>query len=84
MPHYSVATTKDKLSSLIDKALAGEEVIVTRRGEPTVEFRAISASRGGRAAAMARLRDWRVRSGPAIADPIPYENFYDWLYEDEG
>ncbi|MBB5685579.1 type II toxin-antitoxin system Phd/YefM family antitoxin [Sphingobium boeckii] len=41
MAHYSVATTKDKLSSLIDKALAGEEVIITRHGKPTVALRMV-------------------------------------------
>jgi prevent-host-death family protein len=38
MARYSVATTKDNLSSLIDKALAGEEVIITRHGKPTVSL----------------------------------------------
>jgi antitoxin (DNA-binding transcriptional repressor) of toxin-antitoxin stability system len=42
MTYYSVATTKDKLSTLIDKALAGEEVIITRYGKPTVEIRVVS------------------------------------------
>ena len=41
MAHYSVATTKDKLSSLIDKALGGEQVIITRHGKPTVELRVV-------------------------------------------
>ena len=41
MARYSVATTKDNLSSLIDKALAGEEVIITRHGKPTVEMRVV-------------------------------------------
>jgi antitoxin (DNA-binding transcriptional repressor) of toxin-antitoxin stability system len=41
MPHYSVATTKDKLSSLIDKALAGEEVVITRHGKPTVSLHVV-------------------------------------------
>lgn len=41
MANYSVATTKDNLSSLIDKALAGEEVIITRHGKPTVELRVV-------------------------------------------
>jgi prevent-host-death family protein len=36
MARYSVATTKNNLSSLIDKALAGEEVVITRHGKPTV------------------------------------------------
>jgi prevent-host-death family protein len=36
MARYSVATTTNNLSSLIDKALAGEEVVITRHGKPTV------------------------------------------------
>lgn len=36
MAHYSVATTRDNLSSLINKALAGEEVVITRHGKPAV------------------------------------------------
>jgi prevent-host-death family protein len=36
MAHYSVAKTRDNLSSLIDKALAGEEVVITRHGKPAV------------------------------------------------
>jgi prevent-host-death family protein len=41
MANYSVATTKDKLSSLIDKALAGEEVVITRHGKPTVSLHVV-------------------------------------------
>jgi prevent-host-death family protein len=36
---YSVADAKNRLPSLIDKALAGEEVVITRRGKPVVELR---------------------------------------------
>ncbi len=36
MAHYSVAQTRDNLSSLINKALAGEEVVITRHGKPAV------------------------------------------------
>ena len=39
MTAYSVAEAKNRLPSLIDKALAGEEVIITRRGEAVVELR---------------------------------------------
>lgn len=42
MAHYSVAATKDNLSRLIDKALAGEQVVITRRGTPTVELRVVA------------------------------------------
>ena len=41
MAHYSVATTKDRLSSLIDKAMAGEEVVITRHGKPVVEIKLV-------------------------------------------
>jgi antitoxin (DNA-binding transcriptional repressor) of toxin-antitoxin stability system len=44
MARYSVAQTKDKLSSLIDKALAGEEVIITRHGKVTVELKVVEDS----------------------------------------
>jgi prevent-host-death family protein len=39
---YSVADAKNRLPTLIDKALAGEEVIITRRGKPVVELRPAS------------------------------------------
>ena len=42
MATYSVADAKNTLPKLIDKVLAGEEVIITRRGEPVVEFRPAS------------------------------------------
>ena len=39
MAEYSVADAKNRLPKLIDKALEGEEVIITRRGKPVVEIR---------------------------------------------
>jgi prevent-host-death family protein len=39
MTAYSVAEAKNTLPKLIDRALAGEEVIITRRGTPVVELR---------------------------------------------
>jgi len=41
MGTYSVAEAKDHLSKLIDRALAGEGVVITRRGEPMVELRPV-------------------------------------------
>jgi len=43
MASYNVARAKDGLSGLIDKAIKGEEVVITRRGQPVVELRAVSA-----------------------------------------
>ena len=42
MTTYSVADAKNQLPKLIDRALKGEEVVITRRGKPVVEFRAVA------------------------------------------
>lgn len=39
MSRYSVAETKNSLSSLLDKVAAGEEVIITKHGKPVAEIR---------------------------------------------
>jgi antitoxin (DNA-binding transcriptional repressor) of toxin-antitoxin stability system len=40
MTTYSVAEAKNRLPALIDKAIGGEEVVITRHGRPVVELRA--------------------------------------------
>lgn len=57
MPKYSVATTRNNLSSLIDKALAGEEVVITRHGKPTVELTLVRPNEN-EAAQPTELSDW--------------------------
>lgn len=66
MANYSVATAKDKLSSLIAKAEAGEEVIITRRGKPTVELRVVRPEKRDRKAVMAWLKEQREKL-PAVS-----------------
>jgi antitoxin (DNA-binding transcriptional repressor) of toxin-antitoxin stability system len=39
MTAYSVAAAKNALSKLIDQALDGEEVVITRHGKVVVELR---------------------------------------------
>jgi prevent-host-death family protein len=34
MTHYSVAEARNNLPRLLDRMLAGEEVVITRRGKP--------------------------------------------------
>ena len=48
MSSYSSAKAKDNLSKLIDEALAGEEVTITRHGKPVVELRPARAIGEGR------------------------------------
>jgi prevent-host-death family protein len=72
MARYSVATTKNNLSSLIDKALAGEEVVITRHGKPTVAMSVVPSeelkpklSRAKMAESLERLRLLRESLPPA-------------------
>jgi len=39
VPRYSVAEAKNTLPRLIDRAMEGEEVVITRHGKPVVELR---------------------------------------------
>lgn len=40
MASYSVAEAKNRLPSLIDKAIGGEQVVITRHGTPVAEIKA--------------------------------------------
>jgi prevent-host-death family protein len=46
MSTHSVAEAKNQLSKLIDRALKGEGVVITRRGEPVVELKPVRAVPG--------------------------------------
>jgi prevent-host-death family protein len=41
MSTHSVAEAKNQLSKLINRALNGEGVVITRRGQPVVELRPV-------------------------------------------
>jgi antitoxin (DNA-binding transcriptional repressor) of toxin-antitoxin stability system len=65
MAEYSVADAKNNLPKLIDRALGGEEVIITRRGKPVVELKQVPAP----PAASKGVHDWlfqRTRSRPSV------------------
>lgn len=47
MSHFSVAEAKNTLPSLIDRAIEGEEVVITRHGKPVAELRPVSARPAG-------------------------------------
>lgn len=44
MGKHSVAEAKNKLSELINRALDGEHVVITRHGRPVIELRPIPTS----------------------------------------
>ncbi len=41
MSQHSVADAKNHLSDLIDRAIAGEAVVIARHGHPVVELKAV-------------------------------------------
>jgi prevent-host-death family protein len=41
MSQHSVAEARNRLSDLIDRALAGEGVVITRHGRPVVELKPV-------------------------------------------
>jgi prevent-host-death family protein len=43
MSHHSIADAKNKLSELVDRALEGEDIVITRHGRPVAEVRSIPA-----------------------------------------
>ena len=62
MSTHSVAEAKNQLSRLIDRALEGEPVVITRHGHPVVELRPVNAKSVPTAReALAWLEGKRVR-----------------------
>jgi len=41
MGNHSVADARNRLSELIDRALKGEDIVITRHGQPVVELKPI-------------------------------------------
>jgi prevent-host-death family protein len=69
MSTYSVAEAKSQLSKLIGRALKGEGVVITRRGQPVVELRPVRPPpRPITEADLEWLRAHRARLTPAKTD----------------
>lgn len=71
MSAHSIAEASARLSSLIDRALRGEEVVITDHGRPLVALRPVTsaAPRLSTAESLAWLRANRVRpETPPVED----------------
>ena len=80
MSTYSVADAKNGLPRLIDRALAGEEVIIARHGKPVAELRPVATlSRKTPPATYAWLRSRRQDRKPVGLTSV---ELLDQLYED--
>jgi len=81
MSAYSVAEAKNRLPSLIDKAIGGEHVVITRHGKPVAELR--PARQRDPQAGKAADAWLRARRDARIAVPITSVELLRQLYEDE-
>ena len=72
MSHHSVAEAKNRFSELIDLVLKGEPVVITRHGQPVIEFRPVQPSPGPvTAEALAWLERHRIHpSRPQTIDAV--------------
>lgn len=61
MPTHSVADAKNRLPALIDEALEGHEVIISRHGVPVAELRGLHVPKPVTQADLAWLRTRRVK-----------------------
>ncbi len=69
MSTFSVAEAKNNLSKLIDLALKGEQVTITRHGAPVVELRPAQAGpKPVTTEALAQLRAARERLGVCLGE----------------
>jgi prevent-host-death family protein len=73
-----VAEAKNTLPKLIDRALQGEEVIITRRGQPVVELRPASRATLPAVGSHEWLRA-RTRARPSVG--LTSVELLDLLYE---
>jgi prevent-host-death family protein len=73
----SVYAAKTQLSRLLDRAAAGEEIVITRSGRPIA--RLVPVSRGGARRKLGRLRG-KIRVSADFDAPLPD----DLLNEFEG
>ena len=71
MSEHSVSDAKAHLSALIDRALAGEDVVITRRGQPVVALNAVPRPAPGRAPRRMTDADveWLIRNRVTRAGP---------------
>lgn len=58
MGAYSVAEAKNRLPTLIDKAIEGEEVVITRHGKPVAELRPSSPTSKTSARSSNAIYEW--------------------------
>jgi prevent-host-death family protein len=81
MSTHSVAEAKNRLPALIDKAIEGEEVVITRHGRPVAELRPAGrrATRSGKT-----MTEWLLaRRDARKSVDITSVELLNQIYEDD-
>lgn len=85
MSAYSVADAKARLPRLIDRAVAGEEVIITRHGKPVAELRSAPAKPSGDDATrnLREMTEWLFSRRVRPTKPAPTSvELLNMIYDD--
>lgn len=80
MTTYSVADAKSGLPRLIDRALQGEEVVISRHGKAVAELRPIAPGRGKASSASYAWLKARRQARKTVG--LTSVQLLDQLYED--
>ncbi|HME27094.1 MAG TPA: type II toxin-antitoxin system prevent-host-death family antitoxin [Acetobacteraceae bacterium] len=84
MATYSVAEAKNRLPALIDKAIEGEEVVITRHGKPVAELHPRHQPSVKPSKAARPMLEWllaRTRARKSVG--ITSVELLDEMYEDD-
>jgi prevent-host-death family protein len=67
MTAHNIAESGANLTDLIDRALAGEGIIITRNGKPVAELRPVAASENSAASGSAEeMLSWLRKGRPVL------------------
>jgi prevent-host-death family protein len=73
MSTHSVAEAKNKLSRLIERALAGDEIVITRHGHPVVALKPVAKpARAVTAADLDWLAEHRIGAAVPSEDAVSF------------
>jgi prevent-host-death family protein len=77
---FNLSEAKDQLSSLVDRAVAGEETIITKDGKPVVKLVPLQAEKRERPRKPSDL--FKVKwIAPDFDDPLPPELLKQFGYD---
>jgi prevent-host-death family protein len=75
MQTITVRKAKAQLSSLIEKACQGEEIVIVRGSKPLVRLVAVKDQRGDRKPGALK---GKIKIGPRFFEPLPPEELDRW------